>query len=287
LTEPETFGPIIRRKLLGRELARLRKHAGYDQGEVAKFLGLTSASVSRMENGKQTIMPRSVRAMCQMFGVGAPDADMYVRQAEESNDRAWYAMYSDTVPSWVESFLGLEAEASEVWTFEPVLIPGLLQTPRYAREVAAAAQPDAGVEELERTVQLRLMRQQRLDGDSPPRLRAVIWEAAIKAKVGGLTGRREQMLHLIELSERDGITIQVVPFDHGAHIGMAGGFTMLRFPDELAMNAVFLEHDNGATLAERPADLDRYGGMFEKLTADALTPEATRGLLGTYASRRD
>jgi hypothetical protein len=62
---------------------------------------------------------------------------------------------------------------------------------------------------------------------------------------------------------------------------------MLRFPDELAMNAVFLEHDNGATLAERPADLDRYGGMFEKLTADALTPEATRGLLGTYASRRD
>lgn len=179
--------------------------AGISQDAAAKYAGLKGPSISRIENGKQAILPRTVRLLCQCYDIGAPTIDMLMRQAEESNDRAWYTMYSDTVPSWVESFLGLETEAEEVWTYEAELVPGLLQTPEY-----------------------------------PPRLHTVLNEAVLMRPVGGPSVMATQLRHLIEMNKHDNITIQVLAFEAGAHVAMTGAFTMLRFPDELEMNAVFL-----------------------------------------------
>lgn len=284
---PDEFGPYVRRKLLGRQLRQFRDHAGVSQDAAAKYAGLKGPSISRIENGKQAILPRTVRLLCQCYGIGAPTVDMLMRQAEESNDRAWYAMYSDTVPYWVESFLGLEAEASEVWSYQAELVPGLLQTPDYVRAVAAAAQLDSTDADIERSVELRLARQRRLGSDHPPRLRTVLNEAVVRRPVGGRAAMAGQLRHLLDMSERDNITVQVLAFAAGEHVAMTGAFTMLRFPDELGMNAVFLEHDHGATSAERPADLDRYGRMFERLASRALTPGQTRDLLATLVDEYD
>jgi transcriptional regulator with XRE-family HTH domain len=288
--DPEDYGPFVRRKLLGRHLRQIRERAGISQETAAKYAGLKGASISRIENGKQAILARSVRLLCQCYGIGAPEVDMFIRQADESNDRAWYAMYSDTVPSWVESFLGLEAEASEVWTFESELVPGLLQTPAYVRDVAEAARlgsdPAADLN-LERYIELRLTRQRRLDAHHPPRLHAVINEAVLRRTVGGYGSMSEQLRHILTMTERNHIVLQVLPFSSGAHVAMTGAFTMLRFPEELAMNAVFLEHDHGATSAERPVDLDRYGRMFERLADQALSADQTRDLIANLVGEYD
>jgi transcriptional regulator with XRE-family HTH domain len=275
-------GPYVRRKLLGRQLRELREQAGIQQDVAAKHAGFKAASISRMENGKQAITGRSVRLLCQCYDVGAPMSDMLIRQAEESNNKAWYSMYADTVPSWVESFLGLESEATEVWTYESELIPGLLQTPDYVRQLAAQARMNGG--DLQRSVELRIARQQRLDGPNPPRLHAILNESVVRRPVGDMA---EQIGHLLAMGDREKITIQVLPFKAGPHIAMTGAFTMLRFPDELAMNAVFLEHDHGATSAERPADIERYNAMFERLVEQALSPAETREMLATLASEYD
>ena len=277
----ERIGPYVRRKLLGRQLRQFREQAGVSQEAAATYAGLKGASISRIENGKQAILPRTVRLLCQCYTVGAPTLDMLMRQAEESNDRAWYAMYSDTVPHWVESFLGLEAEASEVWTYEAELVPGLLQTEAYVQAVAAAAQLDATDASIRRSVDLRLARQRRLASDHPPRLHSVLNEAVLMRPVGGPQTMADQLRHLLDKTEQDNITVQVLPFAGGEHVAMTGAFTMLRFPDELEMNAVFLEHDHGATSAERPTDLHRYGRMFDRLRSVALSPAKTRERLAT------
>jgi transcriptional regulator with XRE-family HTH domain len=278
---PNEIGPYVRRKLLGRQLRQFREQAGISQEEAAKYAGMKGPSISRIENGKQVILPRTVRLLCQCYNIGAPTIDMLMRQAEESSDRAWYAMYSDTVPHWVESFLGLEAEATEVWTYQAELVPGLLQTPDYVRAVAAAAQLDSTDAEIDRSVELRLARQRRLTSDHPPKLHSVVNEAVLMRPVGGPSTMAAQLRHLLDMTEQDNITIQVLAFAAGEHVAMTGAFTMLRFPDELEMNAVFLEHDHGATSAERPADINRYGRMFERLVSQALSPAQTRERLAT------
>lgn len=161
------------------------------------------------------------------------------------------------------------------------LVPGLLQTPEYVHAVAAAAQLDATDADIRRSVDLRLARQRRLATDHPPRLHSVLNEAVLMRPVGGPQAMAAQLRHLIDMTEQDNITVQVLAFSAGEHVAMTGAFTMLRFPDELEMNAVFLEHDHGATSAERPTDIDRYVRMFERLTAQALSPDQTRERLAT------
>jgi transcriptional regulator with XRE-family HTH domain len=284
---PNEIGPYVRRKLLGRQLRKFREQAGISQETAAKYAGMKGPSISRIENGKQAILPRTVRLLCQCYNIGAPTIDMLMRQAEESSNRAWYAMYSDTVPHWAESFLGLEAEATEVWTYEAELVPGLLQTPNYVRAVAAAAQLDSTDAEIERAVELRLARQRRLTSDHPPKLHSVVNEAVLMRPVGGPSTMAAQLRHLLDMTEQDNITIQVLAFTAGEHVAMTGAFTMLRFPDELAMNAVLLEHDHGATSAEQPADLNRYGRMFERLVSQALSPDQTRERLATLETEHN
>jgi transcriptional regulator with XRE-family HTH domain len=277
------LGPFVRRRLLGRALRKIADQAKLNQDQLAKETGLKAPSISRILNGKQTILPRTVRLICHACGVGAPTIDMLVRQAEESNERAWYQLYSDTVPSWVESFLGLEAEASEVWTYQAQAVPGLLQLPEYVRAIAAAAQLDSTDAEIERSVELRLARQRRLTSANPPLLKVVLDEAVVRRPVGGWTVHAAQLRHLVDMSRLKHVDIRVLAFDAGEHVAMTGGFTMLRFPDELEMNAVFLEHDHGATSAERPADLDRYGRMFVRLQSQSLDLDSTRERLATLA----
>ena len=276
-TEP---GPATRRRQLGRQLRDLRLAAGIRTMEAAaEKSGLSRATISRIESAKQTILPRTVRLLCQTYGVGAPLIDHLAKLAAESDDRGWMLSYSDTTPNWFERFLGEEAEASEIWEYGSEFIPGLLQTADYCRAVSAVNSPDATEEEVERRVELRLARQQLLERDTPPRLHVVVNEAVLRRHVGGIAVMREQLRHLGELAERPNIVVQVLPFSAGAHPAMTGSFIMLHFPSEGGEPTIFVEVDSGALYHDRPSDFERFTWMFGQLRDLALSPAKSTALV--------
>lgn len=276
-TEP---GPATRRRQLGRQLRDLRLAAGLKSiAAAAEASGLSTATISRIESAKQTILPRTVRLLCHCYGVGAPLLDHLLRLAEESEDRGWLVAYSDTTPNWFERYLGEEAEASEIWEYGAEYMPGLLQTAAYCRAVSAASSPDTTKEDVERRVELRLARQELLEQDTPPALHVVVNEAVLRRRVGGTKAMRAQLRHLIEMAKRPNVTVQVLPFNAGAHPAMIGSFIMLHFPTDGGEPTIFVEVDSGALYPDRPSDFERYTWMFGRLRDLALSPAKSVALV--------
>ena len=276
-TEP---GPATRRRQLGRQLRDLRLAAGLRTMEqAATRSGLSRATISRIESAKQTILPRTVRLLCQTYGIGAPLIDHLAKVAAESEDRGWLLAYSDTTPNWFERYLGEEAEASEIWTYEAEFVPGLLQTAEYCRAVSTASSPDSNEEEVERRVEFRLARQKLLERASPPQLNVVVNEAVLLRQVGGVVVMREQLRHLSELADRPNIEVRVLPFRAGAHPAMTSSFTALHFPAGGGEPTILVEVDSGALYPDRPPDFERYAWMFGQLRDLALSPAKSMALV--------
>ncbi|HEX4723544.1 MAG TPA: helix-turn-helix transcriptional regulator [Pseudonocardiaceae bacterium] len=275
-------GSLVRRWRLGKQLRELREQANKTMDEAAVYIGVRRPTISRIENGRHSILPKNVKFLCQLYEVGPPLVDMLIRQAEESAERGWWLSYSDTMPDWFETYVGFEADAREVWTYESEQVPGLLQTEEYVHGQIAARVADEA--ELTRLVGFRLARQRRL-GARPPRLRVVLNEAVLHRPVGGRAEMARQLRYLAEIGREPWATIQVLPFDTGPHRAMAGGpFTLLTLPDETDPNFVYVEHLAGAIYLERSADIARYTGVFEHLNSVALSLESSRRLLLSLAA---
>jgi len=273
----------VQRRLLGRQLRQYREERGITVAEAAEFLGVRPPTLYRIEKGAQAILPRNVRLLCQLYRIGAPLLDNLLARAERCNEPGWWVSYSDSVPDWFAEYVGLESDAAEIWTYEAELIPGLLQTADYVRAVASAAQ-DADEGEVQRLVEFRKARQDRITApDNPPALHAVLNEAVLRRIVGDPEVMRTQLHHLLDVAQYEHVTLQVLPFSAGAHAAMTGSFTMLRFPEGLEMDVVFLEHDHGGMYLERPADLERYSWVFRRLSEQALTPDASVKLIASLA----
>lgn len=266
MTEPE--GQFTRRKMLGDVLKQLRGERKLR--EVAQFTGISESSISRIENGKQKITAANVRLLCQCYGVGAPDVDMLMRQAAESDDRASVVIDDDSVADWAKSFADLQHDSDETRTYQIKLIPGPLQTPEYARALVAAGDTDQVT--ADGVVRRRSAQRQRLLREEWE-YRAVLDEAALRTIVGDPATMAEQADDLAQVAALPNVTLQVMLFEAGAHIAMTGPFTMLRYRGAEAMNAVFVELDHAVWSAEKPRDLGRYGRMFEQLTKTALSPD--------------
>jgi transcriptional regulator with XRE-family HTH domain len=271
-TEP---GPATRRRQLGRQLRDLRLAAGIrTMDAAAERSGLSRASISRIESAKQAILPRTVRLLCQTYGIGPPVLDRLVDLATESEDRTWLADYADTVPDYFARYAAEEAEASEIRHYAAESVPALLQTPDYCRTVTGT----------EKHVEFLLARQRCLDRDNPPTLRLILNEAVLRRQVGGPTIMRAQLVHLERLSQRPNITIQVLPFTTGAHPAMAGSFTLLQFPVHNGLPTIFIEFDSGALYPDSPEAIDRYARIFSQLRALALPPTESRALIAELAA---
>lgn len=278
-------GPNLRRRELGRELRKLRTDADMTVAQVAKFAGLTEVTVRRIETGKQTILPRNVRVLCQAYEVEAPLVDHLMRQAEESNERGWWAMYSETMPDWFEKFVGLESDADELWNYSTTFVDGLLQTPSYA-EAFFELQPNGAGQGVQRQVELRRARQERVNrAHHPTKLHVVLDEAALHREVGGVDVMRDQLRSLVTAAGRPNITIQVMPYSAGAYLGAQTPFSMLRFPEGYDdMDAVYLENQRGAVWMERPTDIKHYTQVFEQMRDKALSPAETAEFVDNLAS---
>lgn len=256
----------MRRRRLALALKRLRDQTGMTADQAAKEIGISKSSLSRIENAQVSVLPPVARALLDLYGVEGPDVDALVQVAREARKRGWWQSFDDVLPDWFEVYVGLEAEAAQLQTFQPQLIPGLLQTAAYARAVIRIEHPDAPDDEVERRVELRMRRQESGEG---PRLWVVLDEAVLRRPVGGVESMAAQLRRLVTVTNKPGNTIQVLPFGVGEHPSMGSAFSILTFTEPMDPGIVYVETRAGSLYLEG-AKVREYGVIFQHLVAAAL-----------------
>jgi transcriptional regulator with XRE-family HTH domain len=272
----ERRSPTIRRRRLGAELRRKREMAGVTIEGVADRLECSASKISRIETGHTTATPRDVRDMLEIYGVVGSEADELVQIAREARQKGWWHPYSAVLTS---AYVGLEAAAKSVRAYEQQVVPGLLQTEDYAYAMIRAARPDISADEVERRVRVRLGRQSLLVQDDPVDFWIVLDEAVVSRPVGGDAVMRAQMDRLVAAADLPNVTIQVLPFEVGAHAGMDGTFAILEFAEPSDPQVVFAENATGGLFLEKADEIRKYQFIFDQICAMALRPEETTALL--------
>jgi len=265
--------PTLRARRLALELLRRREAAGLTREEAARQLEWSTSTIFRIETGRSRPQPGNVRVLLELYGVSGPERDGLIRLAREARQPGWWHSFRDVLPNPYEVFIGLEAGAASIRNFEPVVVPGLLQTEEYARQMSRGGPRELDRDDIERRVQVRMERQRILPREDRPRLWTVIDEAVIRRAVGGSEVMREQLRHLIDSAEQGKTTLQVVPFSAGAHAGTTGPFIILDFPEPTDPAVVYVETLAGDLYLEERADVDRYTLAFDRLLAAALHPD--------------
>lgn len=277
-----SVNPTVRRRRLGLELRRLRELRGMTAEEVAERLLVSQSKISRLENGRRSISQRDVRDLCSVYEVDDHRVvDSLMQMAKDSRQQGWWHAFGD-IPYSV--YIGLETDAASLRVYEPQVVPGLLQTRPYAEALIAGALPETAVSDIDKRVSVRVRRQDRIkDSEQPLRLWAVIDEAALRRTVGGKNLMREQLEYLIEMSQLPHVTIQVLPFDMGAHPGINGQYAILEFPDATDSSVVYIEGVTSDLYLEKGNDVHKYSVMYEHLRAQALNVEQTTSFIENIA----
>jgi transcriptional regulator with XRE-family HTH domain len=272
-------GPTASRMLLGAQLRGLREAAGISREAAGYRIRSSGSKISRLELGRVSFKSRDVDDLLDLYGVrGGPEQATLRALAEQSNAPAWWHACRDAVPDWLEEYLGLEQSASMIRTYDVQFIPGLLQTPDYARAVLSLVQGDAEAGRLDQSVSLRTRRQQILHRPGSPRLWAVIDEGALRRPAGGPPVMRAQLRHLAEIVRLDHVTVQVMPLRAG-HAATGGPITLLRFPEGGLADVVYLEQLATAIYLRKPAETVPYWSALNRLVTGARPPRATPAIL--------
>ncbi|MBT2398601.1 helix-turn-helix transcriptional regulator [Streptomyces sp. ISL-100] len=274
--------PTVRRRRLGQELRRLRELKGMTAEEVAERLLVSQSKISRLENGRRSISQRDVRDLCGVYDVEDHRiVDSLMQMAKDSRQQGWWHAFGD-IPYSV--YIGLETDAASLRVYDPQIVPGLLQTPQYAEALITGALPETAATDVEKRVNVRLRRQERiLTAEQPLRLWAVIDEASLRRVVGDKQLMREQLEHLVEQSQLPHVTVQILPFDMGAHPGISGHYAILEFPDAADSSVVYIEGVTSDLYLEKANDVQKYSVMYEHLRAQALNVEASRQFIADIA----
>ncbi|MEU6377286.1 helix-turn-helix transcriptional regulator [Streptomyces sp. NPDC046909] len=273
-------GPAVRRRKLGAELRALRTGAGLTSGEAARLAGWHQSKVSRIETGASGVKPADVRLLLDVYEVRdgqLRELLLVLAGSDEGGGRHhWWHQYRGVLPTTYRDFISLESQASAMRTLETSVVPGLLQTPEYARAVTRAAVGglDADTDDrLDALVEVRLARQDVLRAQPPLELSAVLDEAVLRREIGGPATMARQLRRLIEAARLPQVRLQVLPFAAGAHIGITGPFVIFSFPSTSDLDVVVLDHMTSSLYLERKEDLQAYTEAFNTLQIHALSPE--------------
>jgi transcriptional regulator with XRE-family HTH domain len=268
--------PTVRSRRVGTELRRLREAAGVTTAQAAEVLSCSPAKISRIENGIVSVRVVDLRLLLDRYGDQDQEHRAYLeRLARESNKHGWWQDYGDTIPPYYADFIGLETDASYIKTWEATIVPGLLQTPEYARAIMLANPAMISPDKLENFISIRLERQARLEQGTDIRLDVVIWEAALITTVGSDEVQRGQLGRLLELMDRPNISVQVLPLEAGDKASMSGSFVMFSFGREQSVSTVFVENLTSSQYLERDQELRGYTLVFDALRSAALSPAAS------------
>lgn len=275
--------PTLRGRRLAIELMRRREAVGLTREETARQLEWSTSTIFRIETGRSRPQPGNVRVLLDLYGVTGSERDGLIQLAREARQPGWWHSFRDVLPNPYEVYIGLEAGAASIRNFEPIVVPGLLQTEEYARRMSRGGPRELDRDEIERRVQVRMERQRLLAREDRPRLWAVIDEAVIRRVVGSPDVMREQLLHLVDSAEQGKTTLQVVPFSAGAHAGTTGPFIILDFPEPTDPSVVYVETLAGDLYLEARTDVTRYTLAFDRLLAAALHPDDSMRLVEQVA----
>ncbi|MER7716021.1 helix-turn-helix transcriptional regulator [Streptomyces flaveolus] len=281
-------GPVVRRRKLGAELRALRTSAGITSGEAARLVGWHQSKVSRIETGTSGAKPADVRLLLDAYGVDDRELRellVVLAGSEDASGRHhWWHAYRGVLPPTYRDFISLESQASAMRTLETTVVPGLLQTPEYARAVTRAAVDGLSEERLDTLVEVRLARQDVLRADPPLELNAVLDEAVLRREVGGPGVMVRQLTRLVEAARLPHVRLQVLPFSAGAHIGVTGPFVIFSFPSTSDLDVVVLDHLTSSLHLERKEDLEAYTEAFDALLHHALSPEDSLDYIAATAA---
>lgn len=268
--------PTARRRRLGAELKRIRDGSGFTIESVAERLECSASKISRIENGQIGASPRDVRDILTIYGSSQSEIESLVQVAREARQKGWWQSYGVVLTG---AYVGFEAAADKIDTYEVLCVPGLLQTEEYARYLYLVGNPDMSQEEIESRIRIRQQRQSLLTQDEPVDLRVVLDEAVLARLVGGAEVMRRQLERLATEAERPNVTIQVLPFRAGAHSGMEGAFCILRFAEEVDPDMTYVTMATGGVFQEKDDEMARYSFIFDRLLEAALSPEESVKLI--------
>jgi transcriptional regulator with XRE-family HTH domain len=276
---PEVRSPTVRRRELGTLLRSLRNEKNLTVEEVAVSLMCSPSKVSRMETGHGAASPRDIRDLCNLYGVtNQAERDRMMKLAREGKQQGWWQSYDLKYATYV----GLEAEAVSIGEFKSSTVPGLLQTANYARAGHLGTMPLLSADQIEMQIEAKLTRQHVLAREHPPRFAAVLDEAVLHRVVGGRQVMAEQLGKILDMSVQSNITVQIIPYELGAHPAMESNFTLIELPNSTP-GVVFVEGLIGSTYLERDEDLNRYHEVFDQLQSIALSPKDSGMLIANFA----
>ena len=280
----EPASPTVRRRRLAAELRRLRERAGLTGDQVADRVGWSASKLSRIENAHTVPGDAEIRQLLDLYGVEGHNADELFVLAQEAAGKGWWETYSPTLPPDYASLIGLEAEARSALSWEPLIVPGLLQTGDYAREVTNGYLEridPVPPSETRRRVEARLARQEVLTRDNPLRLSVVLDQSVLHRRFGDRSVMRSQIKQLLELSERDNISLRILQLD-GRHPIGTGAFVLLQFGevhDVTYQDVVYIENLTGGRYVEEEDEVFRYKRAFDRLSDLAQDEQKSREIL--------
>ncbi|MGW5729723.1 helix-turn-helix domain-containing protein [Nocardia beijingensis] len=289
------IGSTLPRRQLGRYLTEWRTRAGMTQAKAANLLEIGASSLQRLEKGQNSrIRSRDIRAACDLYGVPEDLATALVGLAKQANVKSWWHQYGDLIPKTFDVYVGLEAAAGKLVSYQPDLIPGLLQTADYDRALAPLAWPDETPQQWEQRVEIKAQRQNIVTRRTQPVvLDMVIGEAALWRVAGSSAIMAAQNRHLADMSTRDNVTIRVLPF----HAGFPDGVSMPPFVimafgestpvDQVEPPVVYLEGAVGDMYLEDSADVRLYTQRYDSIREAALDANSSRNLLRRIAREHE
>ncbi|GIJ28949.1 transcriptional regulator [Micromonospora qiuiae] len=282
-------GSTVPRRQLGRLLRQTREQAGIGLEAAAADLEWSRAKMYRIESGQTPIRALDVEQMCRLYGASPEMSEVLVSLAKESKGKGWYHAYGEVIPRWFQLYVGLEAAASRIRTYEHALVPGLLQTPEYTAELARTQAGGATDEEIAKHVELRMERQRILTRNRPaaPMVEAILEEGLLYKTTPGMTNQIDK---LITASDAPNVTVRVLPLRRRlSDVAVAGNFVILDFPTQGARSAepttVYNEGLSGALYLDRVAEVRAYAEVWNQLSAEALSVEESRTLMRRIKER--
>ncbi|MBZ4321930.1 helix-turn-helix domain-containing protein [Streptomyces huiliensis] len=289
------YGPAVRRRKLGAELRRQRELTGMTSRQAADAVGWHQSKVSRIETGSSGAKPADVARLLDAYRVSDPELRALLGalcgadstgpgDGGSGSRRGWWYAYRDLLPSAYLDFISLESEASRSRTLETTVVPGLLQTPAYARAVTRAALGDPPERQVDELVRVRMARQSVLRRPRPLELCAILDEAVLRHEVGGPEVMAGQLGHLLDTGRLSHVRLHVLPFARGNHIGITGPFVIFSFPRIADLDVVVLDHLTSSLYLERKEDLRAYGAAFTTLRAHALSHEESLDFIAEIAA---
>lgn len=281
----ESATPALCRLQLGTELRRLRVHAGLKSTAVAKRLLWSPSKITRLEKGENSVVElQDVMVLCDMYSADSETRSILVGYATVTKTRKdWWqsSELAHVIRPGLKALLGQEAAAAAMHTYQSEFVPGLLQTEGYVRAIHASAHAKLTSDDVDRTVAIRMTRQEVLQrSDSPLKLVAIINESVLHRRVGGTAVTRRQLEHIATASQLPNVRVQVVPFGLGVHPGMGGAFVILHFgKDDDLRPIVYLENMADAWVSRRETDVETYEEAFNDLEALAPSPQESLSMI--------